>query len=476
LILIQTPLDYYYLLFFFSLILENKLNKYNILCLNPYVIAKHNYDLREKFFFTNKLLNWLFYNIANFFLKFIWSIKIDKLYKTIGVNKIYRFDKKKLSSYFFKKKTQLIYSHLKSKKDVLKISYKKILIGDLIYDTYLRWRSKPTVDINDSYLKTIIFIAINIVENLEIFYKYNKIKFYISTFASYIHHGIPVRFFYKKKIKVYLSKPKLFQNNVTEITNHHYYNSFNFKSLKKEILQVNKNQFNLAKKSINNKFSGKLDITSSYLKFNPFAKTVYDSQIEELNGVIFLHDFFDSPHDYKFNLFPDFYEWAIFTFDLVQKYNLKVGIKPHPNMHKTSKDFINFLKLKYPRLIWIDHKVSNYYIFKQKNFKFGISVSGSVIYEMAYFNKIPIAIGENYFSSFSFMKKPKTKTEYKNSILKYNQIRLPLNIQDIVIKIYYKLMVEKKDDFICNKAKEITLKKMNFNSSKDLLKYSNMIV
>ena len=51
---------------------------------------------------------------------------------------------------------------LKTKSDVINIHLENIKIGDLVYDTYLRYANKPEVDLNDPYLKTLIEQAVNI--------------------------------------------------------------------------------------------------------------------------------------------------------------------------------------------------------------------------------------------------------------------------------------------------------------------------
>jgi hypothetical protein len=41
--------------------------------------------------------------------------------------------------------------NLKSKNEVLNFSYKNIALGELIYDTYLPFRSKPTIKLEDAF-------------------------------------------------------------------------------------------------------------------------------------------------------------------------------------------------------------------------------------------------------------------------------------------------------------------------------------
>ena len=85
------------------------------------------------------------------------------------------------------------------------MSYKKIKIGDLIYDYYLRYYLKATFDVSNIFVinKMLNYIQTS-YQNLEKFYKVNKKNLfcYIPQYASYIQHGLPVRYFLKKRVPV----------------------------------------------------------------------------------------------------------------------------------------------------------------------------------------------------------------------------------------------------------------------------------
>ena len=98
-------------------------------------------------------------------------------------------------------RTNKLFKKINSKSDLIKLRYKDIVIGDLVYDTYLRFNRVATVDINDKKLKLIIRNAINIYESCNLFLKENKIDIYFSKQASYIHYGIMLRLCFEKKNK-----------------------------------------------------------------------------------------------------------------------------------------------------------------------------------------------------------------------------------------------------------------------------------
>jgi hypothetical protein len=46
-------------------------------------------------------------------------------------------------------------------------------------------------------------------------------------------------------------------------------------------------------------------------------------KLKNIDGVLFLQDFYDSPHDWGNLVFIDYYIWTIFTLNTIRKYKLK---------------------------------------------------------------------------------------------------------------------------------------------------------
>ena len=79
---------------------------------------------------------------------------------------------------------------------------KNIYAGDLIVDTYLRFKNTPKINLKDWFFKDVIWRAFaieNLFENL--IQEKEKENFYLfGTYSTYINHGIPLRLACKKKI------------------------------------------------------------------------------------------------------------------------------------------------------------------------------------------------------------------------------------------------------------------------------------
>jgi hypothetical protein len=409
--------DYYYLAYYSILFKEEKFKNYNLIGIWTNCIQ------------TQKKSNFLYYAVRriyqlifNFFLKRKWI----KLYRAIGLCRAIVLDKDDFFLFTNKNKNKF-----KNKFDVFKIKKLKIVIGDLIYDTYLRFRDRPTLSLNDSFFQYLIQKSNRILLKLEWIYNEYKPKYYFTGYTSYLQHGLPTRFFINKGINVYSGKnnsqlnKKLSKNDYKHIENYKEF-LINFKKKKDK-----KNLIKIAKNKIRERFEGKGKIKkhNNYLKIDPFKldsklESKYEKKLKNIKGVIFFQDFFDSPHDWGEIIFPDFYEWIVYSLTIIRKYNLPIAIKPHPNSYyfsSSTKALVDRLMERYNNLLWLTPKLNNNFIFK--NIEFGISASGSVLFDLAMNNKIAISCGEHPGKYYNFSKNINSIKQYRNILLNCNKLR-----------------------------------------------------
>lgn len=320
----------------------------------------------------------------------------------------------------FLPKSFILFLNLKRKKDILQIKYEEIIIGDLIYDTYMRYFKKKTLNIKDFNLIFLLartFAEINYLEKVS-----KSINIYLTSYTTYTNSGLPTRIFTKNGVEVYtfanfINGKKLNINDLSQTKKYWRYRS-DFSNLDDKDLKIE-----LGLDFLKNRLNGINDL--SYMKTNPYSSKIL-SGIKKYDGIIFLHDFFDSNHIYRDALFPDFYEWVVFTFNLIAEHNLNIGIKPHPNQNSSSKKEIEKLKIKFNHLNWLDEEISNTQLFNS-GIKFGISVYGTVLTELAYKNIIPICCGDNPTINYNFTFKANSKDEYSNLILNYKKLKFSKN-------------------------------------------------
>ena len=204
-----------------------------------------------------------------------------------------------------------------------------------------------------------------------------------------------------------------------------------------------------------------------YLKNNPYFKK-NNSKFKNLDGVIFLPNFFEAQREWGGIIYNDFYEWILNTIELLNKSKLRFMIKPHPNINsinKESKIVIDKIKKKYPKLNWLNPNESNYKIFK--SIKFGISMWGSVLWELAYFKKIAIAGGSHPGKYYDFVHTPKNIKEYEKLILNMKKIKQKkYKVSDIYEYVYMYML--RNNDAFKNNARDMNLKKINWENSNSL--------
>ena len=317
-------------------------------------------------------------------------------------------------------KATKIYNSIKEKNQLLSLSYNGILIGDLIYDSYLRIYKKATVDVNDINL---IFLIVRTFCEYDFLEKIcSKYDTYLTGYTTYISSGLPVRIFLKNNVKVYSFAYNKKGKLLVENDFHQFKKYWNYKNdFDKLNSKPKKIKEGLA--LLDSRTNGNIDLR--YMKVNPFDST-YKSLNEKYDGIMFLHDFTDSNHGYRDMVFSDFYDWVIFTFELIIKHKINIGIKPHPNQNTSSRKMVKGLMKKYKNLNWVDEKTSNKKLFSS-GIKFGLSVYGTVVTELAYKKIKPICCGDNPTINYNFTFNAKSKEEYLNYILNYKDLQFQEN-------------------------------------------------
>ena len=418
---------------------------------NLLLIKLFKYKFLESFQFTGIYTMSLFtYNNFYFFSETIYKIKNKianyllfnkwkNLYASIGVKTEYNVNKTNNNHLSNIKIVNRIFLGLKNKKSVLRIRYRNILIGDLIYDTFIRYGLYPTINTKNILLKIIIEKSIEVLDYCFLNLKHSEIEKYYTSYSSYINHGLVVRYFIKIGVPVFACGGNAY---FKKLNSKDFKHTPNFISFKKKYEKLNNKKYKIleAKKLLEKKINGQKEISSNYYlnNFSYKKNNMDDSNIKELDGIIFLHDFFDACHDFDGLIFEDFYEWTLYSLNIIKKFKLKIGIKPHPNNINESKKIIKILKMKYKDLVWIDERISNLKILKYENIKFGISATGSILYELAFFSKMGISAGYSPTISFKISKNAKNKLEYKNYLINATRYAKNYRVSKLdACKVYY---------------------------------------
>jgi len=381
----------------------------------------------------------------NFYTRFFSSAdylnNLDKIYLSFAGKLLYRNNDFFKNTAIVENEFNRIYNSIKSKEDVLSIKIENCKIGDLIYDTYLRYTNKPQVDINDANLKLFIRQSIHIYFVAKQKIEDNNVCALVSSYTTYIYHGIAVRICLEKNIPVHTVGAYYSLNHkVAKEYPSHANNHFNFKNLFKYI----SNQEEIIKKYsllFEKRFSGVIDSATNYMKSSAFSSDK-NNELDNLNWdktvVILAHCFFDSPHIYRDLLFPDFYDWILFTIDeLIKQKDLNILVKQHPNGLEGNDEIFKQLQNKYTndKVLFINKKTSQLQIIESKP-KAIITAYGTAAAEFSYQGFPVITIYDNPFTAYDFNYLANSKQEYKYLLSEVNNLNPKQNKRD-VIEYYY---------------------------------------
>ena len=388
-------------------------------------IIKDKKKLKVRYFYFYFYLGLL--NQSKFY-----SFKLKKIYESFNVKE--GIDERNNNFNKSNKRIEKIFQSLSSKKKLLNFTYKNIKIGDLLYDTYLRTKLEPTVDINDIHLKNLTIRAINIFDHISNYLKKNNVKLIIVSHPYYIQYGIITRIACKNKIPVLMIYSKSRGHDIFRlklIDRKHPVEDFKYYNYKKKFLSLKskKNRLNIGKRLIKDRFSKKFLDQLPYMKKNIYInrKKFQINQKKSNDVYIFAHDFFDNPHRFRWMIFEDFLEQIKFLEKIAAKTpNLNWFLKPHPNaIDKNYEIFYKiFANFKYIKLV--DKDLNNFEIINKKP-KFVITNHGTVAHEFAY-HKIPVInTGDNLHINYNFCLHAKNKKNLEKIIIHFEKFKKKIN-------------------------------------------------
>lgn len=333
---------------------------------------------------------------------------------------------------------------------LLNFTIEGILIGDLIYDTYLRFYHKPTITGVDTALIQTIRSAINIFLGITDLIKTKQIKGLLNTYTSYIHHGISARICLANNIDVYTVGSPIYTIQKLE-KNNPYHAIDHTKFSPDRILTME--QLQEAKEKFTSRFVGNIDSAVSYMRQTSYAQTKVDESIKALfalnkrNIVIYAHDFYDSPHVNRKLQFPDLYQFLKQTLYAIKDINdITVFVKTHPNGIDGCKEQVISLveELNNPAFHILDESVSNLNIVELKP-SLIVTARGTVAVEMAFFEIPVVALYDNSFVNFKFAHTCYDIATYF-AIIKGEQKPIIDFDKEKIYSFYYQAFLEKMKD------------------------------
>lgn len=315
-----------------------------------------------------------------------------------------------------------IWRGLQTADDLAVLSVRGIEIGDLVLDTYLRFKPAVTVDIKDVYLLLVIRQALKNLMLAERYFRTKQPSVYLTSYTSYVQHGIPTRVAASLGIRTLAFGN--YQEVATEITAGNRSHAKPGQDYFRDFLRLSDQdeKSEMARRELSSRISGKIDPTTSYMKQSAYE--IKSTNVPDVAGaaIIFLHDFFDSPHCYRWMIFNDFWEWACNTIETLEDADLPFFVKPHPNQVVASAVHIERLKQKHPALRMIPPEITNKQL-ADAGMRCAITVHGTVASEAAFLGVPSISCGDNPHISFEFTRTARNRSEYKNFLRDFPNYR-----------------------------------------------------
>ncbi len=405
----------------FSYLINALKKKENCTCYSFLDISNINFLDKLKLF-IHKILG---YNLGNFFI-----------YKSFNTKKFLFVKKNKMTE----EKTKIFlkdFTGFNSKGDLINFKIEKILIGDLIYDSFLRKTGFPTLEINDDKLKKFFIDTLNIFYYWLDFFEKNQVTGVVVSDTSYTSTMI-ARISAFKKIPTYQCN----WENVHRISEDNLFCYGKFIFYKEIFNKFSKDQKKIAldksKDRIKIRLGGKLRADDLFYTdhssfHSEFEKNKILSKSDKKKILIASHFFIDAPHGYGPDsiIFPDFYEWLNYLNDLSKKTDFEWYIKCHPHSKpKEDEIFKNFIKDK-SNLIEIPKYSSHLQIIKE-GINCVLTVYGTIAWEYAYY-KVPVitASRNNPHIKYDFCAHAKNIDEYEQMILNFDKLKLNFSEENI---------------------------------------------
>jgi len=408
------------------------------------------------------------YNLKNnFFKNFIFRLfkpLIYEEYNSIGISKflfprVNKNQRIKAKQIFFSK-----INKIKDKKKIEKICLEGILIGDLLYDAYLRDYKKGTIDLNDDSFKE---YAIRFIEKFLFYKEYiekNKVKVIVCNHTVY-DSALTIRIGFTKNCKCFQVTP----NSVFQLSKKHsfayrQFEVYDYKKIYKKLhLKNKKNIQKLAKERIDLRFSGVVGVDMGYSTKSGYGSNFFKKRVikksSKIKILIAPHDFLDNPHGYSKNIFADFYEWFKFLGEYSKNNKYDWYVKCHPDYRKESLQILREILIKYPNIKFLPPSTSHHQII-QENIDYVYTMYGTIGWEYPYLGVQCVnATYNNPRYKYNFNLNPKNLKEFQNildNLRKYKKKFTKKQKQEILEFYYFQyLYFKNKTDWLVKRDEDM---------------------
>jgi hypothetical protein len=378
------------------------------------------------------------------------SYKTGKMYRSFNTEDVIYFDLSQAQSLESEKMFNIIYPQLKDKKSVEDLKIDGVWIGDLLYDSHCMNYKVPTIDIRDKNFCNSLMQAISYYIFWRDYLDAHNVKSVVLTHTVYYQVAIIGRLAIHRKIPVYqINATHLYylnENNIMAYTDFFYFPEY-FRALSKEEQQKG---LQMARERLEKRMSGEVGVDMHYSTKSAYGSNKNNKVLKEsprTKILIATHCFFDNPHPYGVNLFPDFYEWLVFLGEISEKTDYDWYIKTHPDFLPGNIPIIEEFIRKYPKFTLIPSETSHLQLIEE-GINFALTVYGTIGFEYAALG-IPVVNASlcNARIRYNINFHPKSIEEYEGILLTLPEQKLNIDMNE-VYEAYYMFYLNRTDNWL----------------------------
>jgi hypothetical protein len=287
-----------------------------------------------------------------------------------------------------------------------------IEVGDLVVDSCLRFQPSPRFEARRAFVCALVWQAHRDVRRAQAYFRRHRPIAYLTSYTTYIEHGVAVRAALAAGVPVRAyGNLQRFGVPVTADYPYHTLDAGDYADGFARLDEPDAARRE-AERGLTARLAGGIDEATSYMRASAYGGG--ETAPADVRGavVVFLHDFYDSPHVYADLVFDDFWAWITFTIDALEQDGTPYFLKPHPNQISLSEGVLGELRAARPRARFLSPRVSNVQLARQ-GMVCGVTVYGTVAHELAYLGIPSIACARHPHHSFGFCRTARSAEEYR---------------------------------------------------------------
>jgi hypothetical protein len=347
-----------------------------------------------------------------------------------------------------------IYPTLETKRDVENLKVEGLWIGDLLYDSHLMRYRVPTVEIQDKRFHSSLREALGYYIYWRDYFDSHNVKSVIVSHCVYARNAIILRVAVQRGIPAYQASAfSLYRLTPERLWAYNDFLSYPewFKSLSPREQQTG---LKLAKERIERRFAGEVGVDMAYSTKSAFIRNSNNKRVIQesprIKILIATHCFFDAPHPFGVNLFPDLYEWLTFLGKISERTDYDWYVKTHPDFLPGNTEALKSIICNYPKITLIPKETSHLQIVEE-GIDFVLTVYGTVGFEYAALGVTVINASLcNQHIGYNFNIHPKTIEEYESILLNLKDQKLDIDINRVCEYYYMNYIYDKGANWLVN--------------------------